>query len=206
MPRYPLRWRHNWRDSVSNHQPHGCLLNRLFKRRLKKNIKAPRYWPLCGEFTGSGEFPAQRASCAENVSIWWRHHVPNSSNASISLVPGMKLPSFPCQRTCPNTCWLIHSPTLRKTYCTPSDIYVENVHFDWFNQYLCTGEHFQSDVNSGQRGPGSYGFHQHRKTLQLAVLTKVKNPAPELKSTTPALKSDALQPVVQNLSNVLAPP
>ena len=24
---------------------------------------------------GTGEFPAQRASYAENVSIWWRHHV-----------------------------------------------------------------------------------------------------------------------------------
>ena len=39
----------------------------------KKNIKAPRHWLLCGEFTGTGEFPAQRASYAENVSIWWRH-------------------------------------------------------------------------------------------------------------------------------------
>ena len=28
-----LRWRHNGRDSVSNHQPHDCLLNRLFRRR-----------------------------------------------------------------------------------------------------------------------------------------------------------------------------
>ena len=27
-----------------------------------------------GEFTGTGEFPAQIASNAENVSIWWRHH------------------------------------------------------------------------------------------------------------------------------------
>ena len=27
------------------------------------------------EFTGTGEFPAQRANYAENVSIWWRHHV-----------------------------------------------------------------------------------------------------------------------------------
>ena len=26
------------------------------------------------EFIGTGEFPAQRASYAENVSIWWRHH------------------------------------------------------------------------------------------------------------------------------------
>ena len=67
-----LQWRHNDHDGVSNHQPHGCLLNRLFGRRSKKNIKAPRQWPLCREFTGAGEFPAQRASNAENVSIWWR--------------------------------------------------------------------------------------------------------------------------------------
>ena len=25
--------------------------------------------------TGTGEFPAQMASKAKNVSIWWRHHV-----------------------------------------------------------------------------------------------------------------------------------
>ena len=42
--------------------------------QMKENIKAPRHWPLCGEFTGTGDFPAQRASYAENVSIWWRHH------------------------------------------------------------------------------------------------------------------------------------
>ena len=35
----PLRWRHNVRDSVSNHQPHDCLLNRLFRRRSKKTSK-----------------------------------------------------------------------------------------------------------------------------------------------------------------------
>ena len=42
---------------------------------MKENIKAPRHWSLCWEFTGIGEFPAQRASNAESVSIWWRHHV-----------------------------------------------------------------------------------------------------------------------------------
>ena len=41
---------------------------------INENIKAPRHWPLCGEFPGTGEFPAQRASNVENVSIWWRHH------------------------------------------------------------------------------------------------------------------------------------
>ena len=26
---------------------------------MKESIKAQRHWPLCGEFTGTGEFPAQ---------------------------------------------------------------------------------------------------------------------------------------------------
>ena len=43
----------------------------------QRNIKAPRHWPLSGEFTGDREFPAQMVSDAENVSIWWRHHVHN---------------------------------------------------------------------------------------------------------------------------------
>ena len=34
-----LQWRHNERDSVSNHQPRDCLLNRLFRRRSKKTSK-----------------------------------------------------------------------------------------------------------------------------------------------------------------------
>ena len=69
-----LRWRHNGRDSVSNLQPHDCLLNRLFRRRSKKTSML-RVIGLCvGNSPGTGEFPAQMASNAENVSIWWRHH------------------------------------------------------------------------------------------------------------------------------------
>ena len=69
-----LQWRHNGRDSVSNHQPHHCLLNRLFRCRSKKTPKL-RATSLCaGNSPGTGEFPAQMASNAENVSIWWRHH------------------------------------------------------------------------------------------------------------------------------------
>ena len=78
----PLKWRHNERDGVSNHQPHDCLLNLLFRGKEKnnnnkkpqQNIKAPRHWPLCGDSPVTGEFPAEMASNAENVSIWWRHH------------------------------------------------------------------------------------------------------------------------------------
>ena len=72
--RQSLQWRHNDRDGVSNHQPHDCLLNRLFRRRSKKTSKL-RVTGLCaGNSPVTGEFPAQRASNAENVSIWWRHH------------------------------------------------------------------------------------------------------------------------------------
>ena len=55
--------------------PASWLFTQSFIRvQIKKNSKAPRHWPLCGEFTRTGEIPAQRASNAENVSIWWRHH------------------------------------------------------------------------------------------------------------------------------------
>ena len=71
-----LRWRRNGHDGVANHQPHHCLLNRLFGCRSKKASKL-RVTGLCvGNSPGTGEFPAQMVSNAENVSIWWRHHVP----------------------------------------------------------------------------------------------------------------------------------
>ena len=71
---FTLRWRHNGNDSVSNHQPRDCFLNRLFRHRSTKTSKL-RVSGLCvGNSTGTGEFPAQMASNAENVSIWWRHH------------------------------------------------------------------------------------------------------------------------------------
>ena len=50
------------------------LTESLMQAQIKEDIKAPRHWPLWGEFTGTGEFPAQRASDAENISISWRHH------------------------------------------------------------------------------------------------------------------------------------
>ena len=70
-----LHWRHNGHDSVSNHQPYDCLLNRLFRRRSKE-ISKLRVTGLCARNSSrTGEFPAQIASKADNVSIWWRHHV-----------------------------------------------------------------------------------------------------------------------------------
>ena len=42
----PLQWHHNGHDSISNHQPHDCLLNHLFRRRSKKTSKL-RVTGLC---------------------------------------------------------------------------------------------------------------------------------------------------------------
>ena len=69
-----LQWRHNEHGGVSNHQPCDCLLNSLFRRRSKKTSKL-RITGLCvGNSPVTSEIPAQVASNAENVSIWWRRH------------------------------------------------------------------------------------------------------------------------------------
>ena len=73
-PILSLQWRHNEHDGVSNHQLYNCLINRLFRNRWKRSNL--RVTCLCeGSSLVTGEFPTQRASNAENVSIWWRHHV-----------------------------------------------------------------------------------------------------------------------------------
>ena len=65
---------YNERDGVSNHLRLECLPNRLFRRRSNEASKL-RVSGLCeGNSPVTKEFPAQRASNAENVSIWWRHH------------------------------------------------------------------------------------------------------------------------------------
>ena len=61
--------------AMVSHQRLDCILNRLFRCRSKK-IPKLRVTGLCeGNSPVTGEFPAQRVSNAENVSIWWRHHV-----------------------------------------------------------------------------------------------------------------------------------
>ena len=70
-----LQWRHIEHDCVSNHQPHDCLLNCLFNCRSKKTSKLRVTGLYEGNSSVTGEFPAQSANYAENVSIWWRHHV-----------------------------------------------------------------------------------------------------------------------------------
>ena len=70
-----LLWHHNDRDDVSNHQPHNCLLNRLFRHRSKIKSKL-HITGLCeGNSLVTSEFSAQRARNVRNFFIWWCHHV-----------------------------------------------------------------------------------------------------------------------------------
>ena len=60
-------------NDVSNHQHLDCLPNRLFRRTSEKTSKL-RVTGLCeGNPPVTSGFPSQRASNAENVSIWWPH-------------------------------------------------------------------------------------------------------------------------------------
>ena len=83
-----LQWYYNGRDGVSNPRRLACLLNSLFRRRSEKTSKL-RVTGLCeGNSPVTGEFPAQRASNADNVSIWWRHHDNDVGNFLNSLRSG----------------------------------------------------------------------------------------------------------------------
>ena len=65
-----LQWRYNGRNGISNHQPHHCLLNCLFRRWSKKIPKLYVTGLCAGNSPVTGEFPTQMTS----VSIWWRPH------------------------------------------------------------------------------------------------------------------------------------
>ena len=52
-------------NSVSNHQPRDCLLNRLFRRTSKKTSTLSVTGLCAGNSPGTGKFPAQMARYAE---------------------------------------------------------------------------------------------------------------------------------------------
>ena len=95
--RISLHWRHNELDGVSNHQPHDCLFIHLFTRRSKKTSKLCVTGLFVGNSPVTGEFPAQMASNAENVSIRWRHHVYQTFG---------RVCMFTCHQYCQEICTL----------------------------------------------------------------------------------------------------
>ena len=79
-----LQWRHNEGDGVSNHQPHDCLLNRLFRRRSKKTSKL-LVTGLC-----EGNSPVTIFSDTTTSNVIGQHLRPNTHNqicSNITLKP-----------------------------------------------------------------------------------------------------------------------
>ena len=121
---HSLLWCYNGHDGISNHQPHDCLLSRLFRHRSKKTSKL-RVTGLCGGNSPvTGEFPTQMASNVENSSIWWRHHIefigklksigsPNyKMSCRLDYMIGYQynIPSNVCWLTCLIDFWIICDP------------------------------------------------------------------------------------------------
>ena len=50
----------------------------FIQAQSKENIKAPRHWPLCGEFRGSVNSPHKWPVTWKIISIWWFHHAAKS--------------------------------------------------------------------------------------------------------------------------------
>ena len=128
LPIKTLQWRHNECDCVSNHQPRDCLLNTLF-RRIPKKIPKLCVNALCeGNSPGTSEFPAQRASSVENVSIWWLHHdLCSISEHGTQGKGGLgRNPAWGCGKKA-RCSW--QTPLLMHwSYCTKPSIYVFNSH------------------------------------------------------------------------------
>ena len=92
-----LKWRHNDLDGVSNHRHVDGLPNRSFSRKSKKTSKLRVTGHCEGNSPMTGESPSQRASYAENVSIWWRHHVSHSHNSWVAFTTISKKLPYRCE-------------------------------------------------------------------------------------------------------------
>ena len=92
IPQVTLRWRHNDHAGVSNHQPHGCLLNRLFRLKSKITSKL-RVTGLCAD-----KWPVTRKMFPfHDVIMYPRSFVSRYSSS-------------------PNGKWIIVSTTIRYIY------------------------------------------------------------------------------------------
>ena len=63
------------------------IYSTVYSRRRSKKTPKLRVTGLCeGNSPVTGEFPGQRASNAESVSIWWRHHVLEKPGVAVVMI------------------------------------------------------------------------------------------------------------------------
>ena len=91
-------------DVASNRRRPDCLINCLFRRRLK-NIKASNH---CRWNPPANGFPSQKNSIAENVFIWWCHHDLQSNTTRISTEWQLKFLDFAQMLHLPGTKFSYH--------------------------------------------------------------------------------------------------
>ena len=98
-----LQWRHNGLDSVSNHQPRDCLLNRLFRRRSKKTSKlrvtSPHKWPVTRKMFPFDDVIMYQSSCLATINdhgaYWGTSHWSVEDSAKFKILqfrPGTLVP------------------------------------------------------------------------------------------------------------------
>ena len=75
ISQFPLRWRHNGRDGVSNHQPHGCFSTVYSVEDHWEHQSSALLAFVQGIHRRPVNSPHKMTSNAEYVSIWWRYHV-----------------------------------------------------------------------------------------------------------------------------------
>ena len=103
-----LQWRYNEHGGISNHQPHGCFLNRLFRRRSKETSKlrvtglcmgnspgpvnSPHKGPVTRKMFPFDDVIMNRASYVGSVSISSSRyfHVSNTDPKSTGLILGFQ--------------------------------------------------------------------------------------------------------------------
>ena len=100
MYRPTLHGRHCERDGVSNHQPHDCLIKRLFRHRWKKTSEL-RVTGLCeGNSPVTGEFP-HKGPVTRNMFPFDDVIMFLLSPRITSLALGIIIPLPQCQRSNP---------------------------------------------------------------------------------------------------------
>ena len=86
------QWRHNERDRVASQITsltivYSTVYSGVDQRKHQRSALLAFVRRIHPSVTG--EFPAQKASNAENISIWWRHHIydlANLTNVSESII------------------------------------------------------------------------------------------------------------------------
>ena len=83
----------HYNDVIMTTMASQITASRLFiqpfiQTHIKEKIRAPRHWPMCGEFTGDRWIPRTKGQLRGNVSIWWRHH---ASVDWVTITPGIGL-------------------------------------------------------------------------------------------------------------------